>query len=102
MKVDRCNKRKWLNATKKARCRRYPAETMTDADHVDDIALLENTHDQVESLLHSVEKAAGDSGFYVNANRIENACLKREVVIFNLSGRPLKLVDKLYLGSNIN
>ena len=44
---------------KKARSRRYPAQTITDADYADDIALLANTPVQAESLLHSLEKAAG-------------------------------------------
>ena len=39
---------------KKARNRRYPAETITDADYARDIALLTNAH----SLLHSLVQAA--------------------------------------------
>ena len=39
----------------KERSRRYPAQTITDADHADDIALLANTHAQDETLLHSLE-----------------------------------------------
>ena len=37
---------------KKTRSRGYSAETMTDADNADDLALLTNTPAQVESLLH--------------------------------------------------
>ena len=37
----------------KKRSRRYPATTITDAD--DDIAILANTPDQAETLLHSLE-----------------------------------------------
>ena len=39
----------------KKRSRRYPATTVTDADYADDIAILENTPDQAETLLHSLE-----------------------------------------------
>ena len=34
---------------------RYPATTITDADYADDIAILANTPDQAETLLHSLE-----------------------------------------------
>ena len=36
----------------KKRSRRHPAKTMTDADYADDIALLANTPNQAETLLH--------------------------------------------------
>ncbi len=36
----------------KKRSRRYPAKTITDADYADDIAILANTPDQAETLLH--------------------------------------------------
>ena len=39
----------------KKRSRRYPAKTITDADYADDIALLANTPNQAETLLHSLE-----------------------------------------------
>ena len=35
------------------RSRRYPATTITDADYANDIAILANTPDQAETLLHS-------------------------------------------------
>ena len=35
-----------------------PATTITDADYADDIAILANTPDQAETLLHSLERAA--------------------------------------------
>ena len=37
----------------KKRSWRYPAKTITDADYADDIALLANTSNQAETLLHS-------------------------------------------------
>ena len=41
----------------KKRSRRYPATTITDADYADDTAILANTPDQAETLLHSLERA---------------------------------------------
>ena len=43
----------------KKRSRRYPAKTITNADYADDIVILANTPDQAETLLHSLERAAG-------------------------------------------
>ena len=39
----------------KERSRRYPAQTIMDADYADDIALLVNAPAQAETLLHSLE-----------------------------------------------
>ena len=39
----------------KERSRRYPAQTIMDIDYADDIALLANTPDLAETLLHSLE-----------------------------------------------
>ena len=55
-----------LALKKRARSRRYPAGTITDADYADDITLLANTPAQAESLLDSLEQAAGDIGLHVN------------------------------------
>ena len=56
---------------KKARSRRYPAETIMDADYADNIALLANTLTKAESLLHNWEQAVGGISFHVNANKTE-------------------------------
>ena len=53
----------------KKRSRRYPAKTITHADNADDIALLANTPNQAETLIHSLERAAAGIGLHVNANR---------------------------------
>ena len=58
----------------KKRSRRYPATTITDADYADDIAILANTPDQAETLLHSLERAAASIGLYVNAHKTEYMC----------------------------
>ena len=55
----------------KERSRRYPAQTITDANYADDIALLANTPAQPETLLHSLERAVGGIGLHVNADKTE-------------------------------
>ena len=40
----------------KKRSKRYPAKTISDADYADDLALLANTPNQAETLLHSLEQ----------------------------------------------
>ena len=45
---------------KKTIIRQYLAETMTNADYANDLAL------------HSLKPAVGWDGFYLNANKIEN------------------------------
>ena len=39
----------------KERSRRYPAQTITNADYADDIELLANTPTQAKTLLHNLE-----------------------------------------------
>ena len=86
----------------KKRSRRYPATTITDADYADDIAILANTPDQAETLLHSLERAAANIGLYVNAHKTEYMCYNQTGDISTLEGTPLKLVDKFtYLGSSV-
>ena len=69
-KVDRTNKRKWLNTipAKKNKKKQYPAETITDTD---DKGLLENTTAQAKSLQHSLEQAAGGIDLHMNTNKTE-------------------------------
>ena len=55
----------------KERNRSYPAQTITDVDYADDIALTVNTSAQAESLLHSLEWTAGGICLNVNADKIE-------------------------------
>ena len=53
------------------RSRRYPTQTIMDSGYTDDIALQANTPAQAESLLHSLEQAAGGIGLHVNADIME-------------------------------
>ena len=86
----------------KKRSRRYPAKTITDADYADDIAILANTPDQAETLLHSMEQAAAGIGLYVNVHKTEYICYNQTGDISTLDGTPLKLVDRFtFLGSSV-
>ena len=87
----------------KKRSKRYPAKTITDADYADDLALLANTPNQAETLLHRLEWAAAGIGFHVNAHKTEYMCYNQTGNITTLDGVSLKLVDKFtYLGSSVS
>ena len=58
----------------KERSKKYTEQAIKDTDYADDIALLANTPAQVESLLHSLERAAAGIGLYVNADKTEYMC----------------------------
>ena len=71
--------------------------------YADDIAILANTPDQAETLLHSLERAAASIGLYVNAHKTEYMCYNQTGDITTLDGSPLKLVDKFtYQGSSVS
>ena len=55
----------------KERIRRYPVQTITDADYANDIALMANTPTQAETLLHNLERTAAGIGLHVNAHKAE-------------------------------
>ena len=79
-----------------------PAKTITEVDYADDIAILANTPDQAETLLHSLERVAAGIGLYVNAHKTEYMCYNQTGDISTLDRTPLKLVDKFtYLGSSV-
>ena len=78
----------------KERGRRYHAQIITDADYADNIALQENTPDQAETLLHSLERAAAGIGLYINADKPEYMCFNQRSDISTQNGSSLKLVDK--------
>ena len=87
----------------KKRSKRYPAKTITDADYADDIALMANTPNQAETLLHSLERATAGIGFHVNAHKTEYMCYNQTGNISTPDGTSLKLVDKFtYLGSSVS
>ena len=87
----------------KKRSRRYPAKTITDADYADDIAILANTPNQAEILLHSLERVPASIDLHVNAYKTEYMCYNQTGDISTLDETPLKLVDKFtYLGSSVS
>ena len=87
----------------KERSRRYPVQTITNADYADDIALLANTPARVESLLHNQERAAADIGLHINAHKTEHTRFNQRGDISTLNGNSLRLVDKFtYLGSSVS
>ena len=84
-------------------CQRKEAKTITDADYANDIAILANTPNQAETLLHSLERAAAGIGHHINAHKTEYMCFKQAGDISTLDGASLKLVDKFtYLGSSVS
>ena len=85
----------------KNRSRSYPGKTITDADYADDIAILANTPNQAETLLHSLERVTAGIGLHVNAHKTEYMCYNQTGDISTLDGISLKLVDKFTnLGSS--
>ena len=81
------------------RSRRYPAKIITDADYADDIAILANTHNQAETLLYRLERAAAGIGLH----KTEYMCFNQTGDISTLDGSSLKLVDNFtYLGSSVS
>ena len=81
----------------KERSRRYPAQTITDTNYADDIALLANTPAQNETLLHSLERTAAVIGLHVNAD-------KTEYMGFNLhtKGWFFETSGQVHLGSSVS
>ena len=81
----------------KKRSRRYPTETITDADYADDIALL------ASAPAHSLQRAAAGIGLHVNAHKTKYMCFNQTGDISTLNGSSLKLVNKFtYLGSSVS
>ena len=78
----------------KKRSRMFPAKTITNADYADDIAILANTLNHAETLLHSLERAAAGIGLHVNAHKTEYMCFNQAGDISTLEGTSFKLVDK--------
>ena len=78
-------------------------KTITCANYADDIAILANTPNQAETLLHNLEEAAAGISLHVNAHKTEYMCFNQAGDISTLEGTSLKLVDKFtYLGSSVS
>ena len=86
----------------KTRSKYYPALTITDADYADDIALMANTLAKAESLLHSLELAAGSIGLHVNEDETDYMRFNQNYSQ-KLKAGSLKLLGKFtYLGSCVS
>ena len=70
----------------KERSRKYPAQTITDVNYADDIALLANISIQAESLQLSLEWTAGGIGLHANEDKIEYMCFNQRGEISTLKG----------------
>ena len=58
---------------------------------------------QAQSLMHSLERAAGGTDLHVNVDKTEFMCFNQRGDISTQNGRSLKLVDKFpYLGSSVS
>ena len=91
------------NELTKKRSRRYPAKIITEADYANDIAILANTPNQAEALLHSLEWAVAGIGLHVNAHKTEYICYYQTGDISTLDWTSLKLVDNFtYVGSSVS
>ena len=79
--------------------------TVTDLDFADDLALLSNTIQDAQSLLHDLEVAAEKVGLFMNASKTEFMTINidsEETSIVANNGDPLEHVpDFKYLGSYI-
>ena len=83
--------------------KRYPAESITDMDYADVIALLANTLAQAESLLQDLALVAAGIGLHINADKMGYMCFNQRGDISTLNGSSLKLVDKFtYLESSVS
>ena len=82
--------------------RRYPVQTITDADYADEIALLANAPAQAEILLYSLERAAASIDLNVNADKTKDMCFNQRGHISTQNSSSMKLEDKFtFLGSSV-
>ena len=83
--------------------RRYPAQTITDADDDDDISIIVNTPTQAESLLQCLQRTAGGICLHLNTNKTEYMSFNEGDDISTLKGELLKVEDMFtYLGSSVS
>ena len=86
---------------KRKRSRRVPAEVLAELAFADDIALMEDTIDKAETLLHKIEFATQSIGLFLNASKTKAMHLNptAERNIHSLNGDEIEKVDELlYLG----
>ena len=84
------------------RSSRHPAKHMTDIDFADDLALLANTIEEAEKLLHHIELAAREVGLHINAKKTEYMSINDAGLMKSLDDQIIKeVLDFVYLGSNV-
>ena len=69
----------------KEKSRRWPAQTITDADYADDMAHLAKTPAQAETQLLSLERTPTGIGSHVNVNKTEFMCFNQRGDIYTLN-----------------
>ena len=90
---------------KRRRSRRVPAEVLADLAFADDIALMEDTIDKAEPLLHKIEIATQSIGLFLNASKTKAMHLNpsSERNIHAMNGDEIEKIDDfLYLGGYTN
>ena len=84
------------------RSSRHPAKHMTDIDFADDLALLSNTIEEAEKLLHHIELAAREVGLHINAKKTEYMSINDAGLMKSLDDQIIQeVLDFVYLGSNV-
>ena len=68
------------------RSRRYPTQTITDADYADDIAFLVKAFAPAEILPHILERTVAGIDLHLNAHKTEYMCFNQTGDIFTLTG----------------
>ena len=85
--------------------RRVPAVKVTDLDFADDLALIADTINQAEKLLHDLEHAASSVGLSINSSKTEFMALnieENDPAIKSINGNSIEQVEDFkYLGSYI-
>ena len=87
---------------KKRQSRRIGAQSVTDLDFADDLALLSNLVEEAQELLNRVEISAKSVGLLINGKKTEVMPINYSdpVILYTLSKEILKIVEDFkYLGS---
>ena len=85
----------------KAKSRRHPALCVTDIDYADEIALLSDSVDKAEKLLHNVEIAVKLIGLHINEKKTQYVTFNQNPLkLTTINKKCIKLTsDFPYLGS---